>query len=141
MRKQQILHSIQETFLASWVGETYQLCIFIYFYRQSVLKKTATQPNHTSYRKFDFNEFVRNPLCCNMVMIIFDLQGYGGCQRPKTLYLGAHFGSLIQCSVHPTVPVLLTKDSPRNEITYIFQPPFSLYTSNSRTKPTGLDFY
>ena len=28
-----------------------------------------------------------------------------------------------QCSVHPTAPVLLTKDSIRNEISYEFQPP------------------
>ena len=39
----------------------------------------------------------------------------------------------------PTAPVLLTKDT-RNEISYDFQPPFSLHISNSRTKPAGLDF-
>ena len=44
----------------------------------------------------------------------------------------AHFGTLTQRSIHPTVPVLLTKDSPRNEIRYDSQPPFSLHISNSR---------
>ena len=29
--------------------------------------------------KVDFNEFVQNSLCCDMGMIIFDLNGYGGC--------------------------------------------------------------
>ena len=52
--------------------------------------------------------------------------------RPKTLCLDAHFGT--QRSVHPTAPVLLTKDSIRNEIRNDFQPPFSLHISNSRTK-------
>ena len=52
---------------------------------------------------------------------------------PKT-YLGPHFGILTQHSVHATAPVLLTKDSPRNEISYAFQPPFSLHISNSITK-------
>ena len=42
-------------------------------------------------------------------------------------------------SVHPSVPVLLTKDSPTNEISYDFQSPFSLHISNSRTKAAGLD--
>ena len=37
--------------------------------------------------------------------------------RGKT-YLSAHFGTLTQRSVHPSVPVLLTKDLPRNEISY-----------------------
>ena len=36
------------------------------------------------YRKFHINKFVQNSLCCNMGMIIFDLLGYGGCQRLKT---------------------------------------------------------
>ena len=57
-------------------------------------------------------------------------------QRLKTSYLNAHF----ECSVHPSAPVLLIKDLPRNEISYDFQPPFSLHISNSRTKPAGLDF-
>ena len=60
--------------------------------------------------------------------------------RGQKHHLGAHFGTLTQRSVHLTAPVLLTKDS-RNEISYDFQPPFSLHISNSRTKPTGLDFY
>ena len=47
-------------------------------------------------------------------MINFDLRGCLGCKKPKT-YLGAHFGTLSQGLVHPTAPVLLTKDSPRNK--------------------------
>ena len=89
----------------------------------------------TSYRNFYFNEFFANVLRDNMGMVIFDLRGCGGCQRPKTSYLGAHFGTLTQFLVYPIVPVLLTKDSPRNEISYDSQPPFSLHISNSRTKP------
>ena len=56
-------------------------------------------------------------------------------------YLDAYFGTLTQRSVHPTAPVLLTKDS-RNELwlSASIQPPFSLHISNSRTKPAGLDF-
>ena len=48
------------------------------------LKQIASWPNHTSYRKVHFIEFVQNSLHCNMGMIIFDLHGYGGCQRSKT---------------------------------------------------------
>ena len=95
---------------------------------------------HTSYTKVYFNEFVANALHDNMGMIIFDLCGFGGCKRPKTSYLDTHFGTLTQRLVHPTAPVLLTKDSPRNEIHYAFQPPFSLHIPNSRTKSIGLDF-
>ena len=60
--------------------------------------------------------------------------------RPKTSYLGVHFGTLTQRLVHPSAPVVLTKDLPRNEISYDFQSQFRLHISNSRTKPTGLDF-
>ena len=42
----------------------------------------------------------------------------------KNSYLGAHFGTLTQHSAHPTTPVLLTKDSPKNEISYDSQPPY-----------------
>ena len=73
-----------------------------------------------------------------MGMIIFDLRGCGGYYRPKTSYLGAHFGSVTQRLVHPSVPVLLTKDSPRNEISHDFQPPFSLHISNLEPSPQGL---
>ena len=97
-----------------------------------VLSYPASHPNHTSYRKFYFHEFVSNASYDNMDIIIFELGGCGGCQRPKTPYLGAHFGTLSQSSVHPKVPVLLTKDSIRNEIIYDFQSPFSLHVSNSR---------
>ena len=46
---------------------------------------------------------------------------------------------LTQHSVHPTAPVLLSKDS-RNEIIFDFQSPFCLHILNSRTKLAGLDF-
>ena len=45
-------------------------------------------------------------------------------------WMSAHFGTLGQCSVYPTAPVLLTKDSPRNEISYDSQPPFSLHSAS-----------
>ena len=47
--------------------------------------------NWTSSQRPDLLNFVQNSLCCNMGMIIFDLQGYAGCLRPKTPYLGAYF--------------------------------------------------
>ena len=47
---------------------------------------------------------------------------------------------LTQRSVHPSAPVLFTKDLPRNEINYDFQPPFSLHILNSGTKIAELDF-
>ena len=51
--------------------------------------------------------------------------------RPKTSYLDVHFGSLTQCSVHPTGPVLLTEVS-RNEISYEFQPPYLKFKNQAR---------
>ena len=105
-----------------------------------VLLYPASRPNHTSYRKFYFYEFVANVLRDNMGRFIFYLRGCGGYLRPKHHLSDAHFGTLTQCLVYPTAPVLLTKDSIRNEISYDFQPPFSLHILNSRTKPTGLDF-
>ena len=60
-----------------------------------------------------------------MGMIIFDLRGCGGCLRPKTSYLGAHFGTLTQ---------VLFQQEMRSVMT------LSLHISNSRTKPAGLDF-
>ena len=56
----------------------------------------------------------------------------------KRTKMGVHFGT--QRSVHPTAPVLLTKESVRNDIIYDSQPPLSLYVSNSRTKPAGFGF-
>ena len=79
---------------------------------------------HHKVTKVYFNDFVANVLSDNMGMLIFYLLGCGGCQRPKTSYLGAHFETLTQCSVHPSVPVLLTKDSPRNFISYDSQLPY-----------------
>ena len=46
-------------------------------YGSRILKSTASRPNHTSYRKVYFNEFVQNYWGCDMGMIIFDL--HGGC--------------------------------------------------------------
>ena len=101
-----------------------------------VLLYPVSHPNHTFY----FYRFVEYVFCDNMGLIVFDPRGCGGCQRPKTSYLGAHFGTLTQFLAHPSAPVLLTKDSPRNFISYDSQPLFSLLISNSRTKPAGLDF-
>ena len=42
-----------------------------------ILKKTVSRPNHISYRKVYFNEFVQNSLGCDMGLIIFDC--HGGC--------------------------------------------------------------
>jgi hypothetical protein len=36
-------------------------------------------------------------------------------------------GTLNQHLAYPSAPVLLTKDLPRNEISYDFQPPFRLH--------------
>ena len=59
--------------------------------------------------------------------------------RGQKHHISAHTLALLtQRSVHPTVPLLLTKDSPRNEINYDSQLPFSLHISNSRTKPDWL---
>ena len=63
-----------------------------------MLIKAASRPNHTSYRKFHTNEFVQNSLCCNMGMIIFDLQGYRGRQRPKTPFRGQKWHEEVKLS-------------------------------------------
>ena len=44
-----------------------------------VLSYPASRPNHTSYRKFYFNEFVENVLHDNMGTTTFVLQDCGGC--------------------------------------------------------------
>ena len=45
--------------------------------------------------------------------------------RGQKHHISAHTLALLtQRSVHPTVPVLLTKDSPRNKISYDSQPPY-----------------
>jgi hypothetical protein len=81
-----------------------------------VLLYPASRPNHTSYRNFYFHEFAANVLRDNMCIIIFDLQGCGG----QTHHILAHTQRL----VHLTAPVLLTKVSIRNYISYDFQPPY-----------------
>ena len=93
-----------------------------------MVEQTQSQKNHIHYRKFYFNEFVANVLRDNMGIIIFDLWNVEAVRGQKH-----HISPHTQCSVHPKVPVLLTKDSIRNEISYNFQPPFSLHISNSRT--------
>ena len=88
------------------------------------LEQTNWLWNHTFHTKVYFNEFLANALRNNMGMIIFYLWD---CAGQGTL--------LTQRSIHPTAPVLLTKDSPRNEISCDSQPLFSLHISNSKTKP------
>ena len=56
-------------------------------------------------------------------IIIWDLPGCGSARGQKK-YLGAHFGTFTQRSVHPPAPVLLTKDSPRNFVSYDSQLPY-----------------
>ena len=97
-----------------------------------VLPYPASHPNHTSYIKFYFYEFVANVLHDNMGMIIFDLRSCGGCERPKTSYLNAHFGNVRFIPQHQfCIPKILEL---RSVMT------FSLHVSNSRTKHPGLDF-
>jgi hypothetical protein len=48
-----------------------------FHYREWVCS-AASRPNHTSHRKIDFNEYIQNYLCCDMGMIIFELDGYRG---------------------------------------------------------------
>ena len=49
-----------------------------------VMSYPASNPNHMSYRKFYFYEFVANVLRDNIGIVISDLRGPGGCWRPKT---------------------------------------------------------
>ena len=44
-----------------------------------VLIIPASRPNHTSYKKFVFRDFVQNSWGFDMGMVIFDLRGHGGC--------------------------------------------------------------
>ena len=83
----------------------------------------------TSHTKVYFNEFVANVLRDNMGMIILTFKIVETVRGQK--HLVTHFGTLTQCSDHPSASVLL----PKGSITTL-----SLYTSNSRTKATGLDF-
>ena len=62
-------------------------------------------------QNFFFNEFAANVLRDNMGMTSEVVEAVRG---QKISYLGAHFGTLIQRLVHPTAPLLLTKDSPSN---------------------------
>ena len=49
-----------------------------------ILPQTIWLGNHTSHTKVYFNEFVANVQRDNIGIVIFDLRGHGGCQRPKT---------------------------------------------------------
>ena len=63
-----------------------------------LLSYPASHPNHTSYRKFYFNEFVANVLPDNMCKIIFEFRGCGGCQMPKKDRTLWHFNSTFSSS-------------------------------------------
>ena len=54
----------------------------------------------------------------------------------KTLYLGTHFGTLTQSSIHASVPVLLTQDSPRNEVSNDFNSASIFFRGFSYLKST-----
>ena len=82
------------------------------------LKQMIWLWNHTFHTKVYFNEFVSKALHDHFLP-----QRLWRLLEAQTSYLDTHFGTLTQNSVHPTVPVLLTKDS-RNEISYNFQPPY-----------------
>ena len=82
--------------------------------------------------KFNFNEFVANVLRDNMGMIIYDFWGCGGCQRPKTSYLGCtlwRFNSTLGSSLS-TSSAYQRFTTKWNQ----FQLPFSLHFLNSRMK-------
>ena len=58
----------------------------IYTYDKcSILLETIRLWNHTSHTKVYSNEFVANVLRDKIGIVVIDLWGYGGCQRPKTL--------------------------------------------------------
>ena len=67
---------------------------------------------HTSCRKIYSNEFVANVSGDNMGIIILTSEDVEAVRGQK-YHVSAHFGTLTQCSIHPRVPVLLTKDSIR----------------------------
>ena len=56
-----------------------ELSILLFESLGVLLSYPASHPNHTSYRKFYFNEFVANALRDSMGIIIFDLQDCGDC--------------------------------------------------------------
>ena len=58
----------------------YAICILSIFL---MIMDFEILPNHTSYRRYYFTDFVHNSFHCNMNMILFDLRSYGGCYRPK----------------------------------------------------------
>ena len=104
------------------------------------LQQTIWLWNHTSHTKVYFNEFVSNAFRDNIGVIIFDLGGCGGCQRPKT-YLGTHFGTSTQSFFIPQQQTWLPNihQDMRSVITLSFHSA-SIHISNSRTKPAGFYF-
>ena len=56
-----------------------------------MLEQTIWGLNHASHTKVYFNEFVANVLRDDIGIVIFDLRGHGGCQRPKTPFGGQKY--------------------------------------------------
>ena len=57
----------------------------------SMVQQSIWPRNYTSNKKFYFNEFVANVLQDVIGIVIFDLRGHGGCQRPKTPLGGQNY--------------------------------------------------
>ena len=68
-----------------------------------MLKQTIWPSNHTSHTKVYFNEFVANVLRDNIGILIFDPHAHRLLEA-KHHTATAHFGTLTQRLVHPTVP-------------------------------------
>ena len=65
--------------------------ILLIIQRSSMLEQTIWGLNHASHTKVYFNEFVANVLRDDIGIVIFDLRGHGGCQRPKTPFGGQKY--------------------------------------------------
>ena len=57
----------------------------------SMVRQSIWPRNHTSNKKFYFNEFVANVLRDVIGIVVFGLRGHGGCQRPKTPLGGQNY--------------------------------------------------
>ena len=90
---------------------------FFFNYQFCLLAFSRDLINIWQMFNLETDDLAVEPYIPHMGMIIFDLWGCGGCSWPKASYLDAHFGT--QHLVHPTAPVLLTKDS-RNEMSYVW---------------------
>ena len=69
IKLKQILHSISISLIIHGCSTVYYL---------------IWPKNHTSHKKFYFNEFVANVMPDVIGIVIFDLRGHGGHKRPKT---------------------------------------------------------